>query len=154
MGIGDFCVVYVIGFEMDGVFWAFVAYAVVGSHLERAFGYCDEGVRRAHRGCDLDTCLRLGYNGRWRLWFFRRGSGFVFASGQEGREDDEIEGCAGNGLHIAIRQRMCGRMENQYNVSVPKEKLYAIQMCLTGYSFNSFARRNWSRRAGAIYIDN
>ena len=81
LGIGDFCMVYVIGFEMDGVFWAFVAYAVVGAHFERAFGYCDEGVRRAHRGCDLDTCLRLGYNGRWRLWFFRRCSGFVFASG-------------------------------------------------------------------------
>ena len=30
LGIGDFCMVYVIGFEVDGVFWAFVAYAVVG----------------------------------------------------------------------------------------------------------------------------
>ena len=99
LGIGDFCVVYVIGFEMDGVFRAFVADAVVGAHLERAFGYCDEGVRRAHRSCDLNTGLRLRYNVRWRLWFFRRCGGFVFASGQAGREDDEIEGCAGNGLH-------------------------------------------------------
>ena len=81
LGIADFCMVYVIGFEVDSVFWAFVADAVVGAHFEWTFGYQDEGVRRAHRGCDLDTCLRLRYNVRWRLWFFRRGSGFVLASG-------------------------------------------------------------------------
>ena len=103
LGIADFCVVYVIGFEVDGMFRAFVAYAVVGAHFERAFGYCDEGVRRAHRGCDLDACLRLGYNVRWRLWIFRRCRGFVFASRQGDREDDEIEGCAGKGLHSAVR---------------------------------------------------
>ena len=39
LGIGDFCMVYVIGFEMDSVFWAFVADAVVGTHLEWTFGY-------------------------------------------------------------------------------------------------------------------
>ena len=109
LGIGDFCMVYVIGFEMDGVFRAFVADAVVGAHFKRAFGYCDEGVRRAHRGCDLNTCLRLRYNGRWRLWFFRRCSGFVFASGQAGREDDEIEGCAGNGLHSGSGRECVGK---------------------------------------------
>ena len=39
LGIGDFCMVYVIGFEVDGVFRSFVAYAVVGAHFERSFGY-------------------------------------------------------------------------------------------------------------------
>ena len=39
LGVADFCVVYVIGFEMDGVFWTFVAYAIVGAHFKRSFGY-------------------------------------------------------------------------------------------------------------------
>ena len=39
LGIANFCVVYVIGFEMDGVFRTFVADAVVGAHFERTFGY-------------------------------------------------------------------------------------------------------------------
>lgn len=31
---------------------------------------------------------------------------------------------------------MCGETKNQYNVSMLKEKLYAIQVCLTGDGFS------------------
>ena len=142
LGIADFCVVYVIGFEVYGVFWAFVADAVVGAHFERSFGYCDEGVDRAHRSCDLDTCLRLGYNRWWRLWIFRRCSGFVFASGQRGREDDEIEGCAGEGFHSGSgRAYWENGKYNSVNIIyyMLKEKLYAIQVCPMDDGFNLFS---------------
>ena len=33
---------------------------------------------------------------------------------------------------------MCGKTENQYNASVPKEKLYEIQVGPMGDGFNSF----------------